>query len=208
MNKTKIEWTDYTWNPVTGCKHGCHYCYARRLAMRFEGHFNPVIHLDRFDQPSKIKKPSKVFICSMADLFGEWVDAQWIWQIIMTVKKNPQHTFQFLTKNPQRYLDFRFPDNVQLGCTIDKIKTETNTEVNIMRTLSLSHYTFISFEPLLGDMSQLFRDSTGECMKSVNLVIVGAMSGPGAIKPKKEWVDSIKHHNIFYKNNLSKKLYE
>jgi len=102
MNKTKIEWCDYTWNPVTGCLHACGYCYARKIANRFrfadvafnkpftsfgiktivpdpsDGHFQPILWENRLDQPAKIKKPSRVFVVSMGDLFGEWVPDEWI----------------------------------------------------------------------------------------------------------------------------------
>ena len=193
MNKTKIEWCDYSWNPITGCLHNCPYCYARKIAMRFDGHFDPTIHYDRLKEKMP-KKPSKIFVCSMADLFGEWVQDNWIDSVLEIVEKNPQHTFQFLTKNPKRYLNFTFPKNCWLGITLDN---PDRLKLDYLKMMP--NYKFISFEPLLGDMSGL--DLSG-----IDLCIVGAMTGQGAIPPKKEWIDSIKHNNIFYKSNIKKYL--
>lgn len=208
MNKTKIEWCDYTTNPVKGkCPNACWYCYARRMYDRFK--WNPKIRFkpEVLDKIKNIKKPSKIFVGSTHDLFGEWVPKEWIDKIIKVAVDNPKQTFQFLTKNPQRYLEFKFPKNCWLGFTIDKIKNDTNTKVNLMKIKSFDgNYTFISFEPLLDDPFQLFIGGVGESMKKMDLVIIGAMTGPGAIKPKKEWIDSIKHKNVFYKNNIKKYL--
>ena len=197
MNKTKIEWTDYTWNPVTGCNHGCGYCYARRIAMRFDGHFNPTFHPERLQQPYKQKKASKIFVGSMADLFGEWVPIDWIQQVIKVAKDNPQHTFQFLTKNPKRYHEFQFPSNCWLGVTITHPSLLATNQLKLFR--SLSNCKFISAEPLLGDVGKLN-------FKNIDLIIVGAMTGPKAIPPQKKWVKNIKHLNIFYKDNIKKYL--
>lgn len=195
MNKTKIEWTEYTWNPVTGCKHNCPYCYAKKISMRFNEDFEPTPHPDRLRQPYELKKPSKIFVCSMADLFGDWVPDFWIKPIIKVAKENPQHTFQFLTKNPKRYLDFDFPENCSLGTTIDY---PHQARLNYLKQAKANH-KFISFEPLLGDMSAL--DLSG-----IDVCIIGADSTKGATPPKKEWIDSIEHHNKFFKNNIKKHL--
>jgi len=122
MNKTDIEWCDYTFNPVTGCLHGCPYCYARKMANRLKGRygypadepFKPTFHeLKLFD--TFPKHPSKIFVCSMGDLFGEWVPREWIVRVLDVVRINRKHTFIFLTKNPARYLDFEFPKNAWIG---------------------------------------------------------------------------------------------
>ena len=204
MNKTKIEWTDYTWNPVVGCKHGCNYCYAKRMNDRFkwiEKWNKPQIFVERLDEPYKIKKPSKIFVCSVADLFGDWIGDDWIELIMKVTRDNPQHTFQFLTKNPVRYLDFNFPENCWLGATI----TGKNHKDDLLRLLWLSkvpnkNKRFVSIEPLLGKINQ------GTLLDNFDLVIVGAMTGVGAVPPKKEWIDGIEHKNIFYKNNIKKYL--
>jgi len=195
MNKTKIEWCDYTWNPVVGCKNACWYCYAKKMNDRFgwiKDFTKPKFYPERLKEPYKLKKPSKIFVCSMADLFGKWVSNEWISKIIDVARDNPQHTFQFLTKSSGRYLGFVFPKNCWLGITEDY--------VNQARLEFLKHtenYKFISFEPLLGDMSML--DLSG-----IDLCIIGAMTGKGATPPKKEWIDSIRHENIFYKDNIKK----
>jgi protein gp37 len=140
MNRTKIEWVrnddgtqGYTWNPVTGCLHGCKYCYARGIARRFgcdnyngklheisqpvyryKGDkpskylpfpygFDPTFHRYRLDEPQKVKKPSTIFVGSMTDLFGEWVPDEWIAAVFEACAKVPQHRYIFLTKNPKRY---------------------------------------------------------------------------------------------------------
>lgn len=137
MNRTNIEWCDYTWNPVTGCLHGCSYCYARRMAKRFgksEGlpsrppcdcqiglryiaqpgevfpaGFIPTFYPGRLEEPKKVKKPSRIFTVSMGDLFGEWVSPEWIDAVLQVVRECPQHTFIFLSKNPARYEIYEWP---------------------------------------------------------------------------------------------------
>lgn len=121
MNKSPIEWCDYTWNPITGCLHGCQYCYARRFAARGMGRyelteFRPTFHTDRLVEPAKVKKPSRIFVGSMSDLLGTW---DWMWmndndgcyggtgapsgleiceQIARAMEAAPQHTYIILTK--------------------------------------------------------------------------------------------------------------
>lgn len=133
MNKTKIEWCDSTWNPVTGCRRGCEYCYARRVAQRFgkklpdrsdysvwhnglhclvnkiDGNpypyiFEPTLHVHRLDEPRHKTKPQTIFVCSMADLFGYWVPDEWIEDVFVACEKALQHRYLFLTKNPVRYV--------------------------------------------------------------------------------------------------------
>lgn len=211
QGKGKIEWTDYTWSPVVGCKHNCWYCYAKKMNDRFkwiDKWTEPVFYPERLKKPYKLKSPSKIFVCSMADLFGRWVSNDWINKILKVVKENPQHTFQFLTKNSRRYLDFKFPKNCWLGLTIDKVKNDTNTKVNIMKVAGFHNYTFISFEPLLGNMAQLFRGGVGESMKQIDFVIIGGLSGPQPFYPPRKWINNIvkkcedNNITIFFKHNL------
>lgn len=130
MKKTKIDWADSTWNPVTGCLHGCEYCYARAIANRFGWHANepdinerilyeipvfdgkkqpypfdfaPTFHQYRLGEPAAWTKPRTIFVCSMADLFGDWVPDEWIKQVFEACEAAPQHRFLFLTKNPTRF---------------------------------------------------------------------------------------------------------
>ena len=142
----------------------------------------------------------------MADLFGDWIPDLWIEAVLVTIFENPQHTFQLLTKNPKRYLEFKsltdpeyslFLKNVWCGTTIDEANLANQERLYWLKKLPGAIYKFISFEPLLGDMSNF--DLSG-----IDLVIVGAMTGQGAITPNKEWIASIKHTNIFYKNNIKK----
>lgn len=129
---TKIDWCDSTWNPVTGCLHGCEYCYAQRMVNRFgaaipTGHdhlyvldepfrakdgdsikpypygFDPTFHRYKLNEPQKWKKPRTIFVCSMADLFGVWVPDEWIIEVLEACRKAPWHRYLFLTKNPERY---------------------------------------------------------------------------------------------------------
>ncbi len=209
MNKTKIEWTDYTWNPVVGCKNGCSYCYAKRMNDRFKWipkWEEPQFYFERLKEAYKLKKPSKIFVGSMADLFGDWVNVDWIKLVLEVAEDNPRHTFQFLTKNPKRYLEFEFPENCWLGTTLTGEYSQGFIEscrlVNLENTGRMKGiFTFISIEPLLGNLKKWGDDDKFD---NIDLVIVGAMTGQGAIKPKKEWIESIKHQNIFYKDNIKK----
>lgn len=198
MQKTKIEWCDITWSPVVGCRHNCWYCYAKRMNDRFKwlpDWTQPKFYPERLNEPSKLKKPSKIFVCSMSDLFGEWIPKKWIENILIVAGQNRQHTFQFLTKNPKRYLEFEFPENCWLGTTIESAEYG-----NRMKPFAdIKNYKFVSIEPLLSDF-------TGMNFDRFDLVIVGAMTGKNTIPPKKEWINSIKHRNIFYKNNIKQYL--
>lgn len=184
MNKTAIEWCDYTWNPVTGCRHGCQYCYARKIAERFKGSkawprgFEPMFHKERISDAINAKKPRTIFVCSMADLFGEWVPTHWIQSILTEAAIAQQHTFIFLTKNPDRYQPLsvdplvggwmnRRP-NWWFGTTITE-----KADIHRLWSLQASDLPnrFISFEPLLGDPGPL--DLAG-----IKQVIIGAQTNP------------------------------
>lgn len=188
MNNTKIEWTDMSWNPVTGCKHTCKYCYARQIAHRFKGQkafprgFEPMFHPERLNQPIKRKKPTKIFCCSMSDLFGDWVPKEWITKTLDTIRQSPQHTFQILTKNPKRLKEFSFPQNIWLGTT-----TETNNIAKNRIPYLLecnAKIKFISAEPIQGIIQ------TDTC-KGLDWLIVGWVTGPQKQVPNLFWVDSV-----------------
>lgn len=198
MNKTKIEWADYTWNPVTGCLFNCSYCYARKIAERFRGTkawpngFEPTVHIGRFDEPIKLRKPCKIFVCSMGELFGDWLndnskltipDVQL--SVLQVVKSCPQHTFQFLTKCPQNLPKFNpWPDNAWVGVTA----TDNAMYEYAMDCLYKvqANVRFISFEPLLEPMSWRISD-----IKDVlDWIIIGAQTNPNRL-PKREWVQEI-----------------
>lgn len=124
-----IEWAQWTWNPVTGCRAECPFCYARDIAHRFfEAKFDPAFYPSRLLAPARTKVPDianneiayrNVFTCSMADLFGRWVPSEWIEAVLQQVRDNPQWNFLFLTKYPKRLAEFTFPNNAWLGATVD-----------------------------------------------------------------------------------------
>ena len=205
MNRSSIEWTDYTWNPVTGCKHGCTYCYARRLAegrlkgrFGYDNGFEPTLHLKRIAEPFNVKKGSLIFVCSMGDIMGEWVPTNWIQHLMTTMWNNPHHTFQLLTKNPTRYSDFVWPQNVWLGTSID------GNGQSMARLKELRDFIhrkpvggdgldwgkpirFVSFEPLLSDIAS----QPGFDLDGIDWIIVGAQTGPRAVAPEKDWITDI-----------------
>lgn len=216
MNKTKIEWADYTWNPVTGCWHGCAYCYARKIATRYgkelednsatnltyprihcldnkiKGNpypyiFQPTLHRYRLEEPAQKTKPQTIFVCSMADLFGDWVPDEWIEAVFAACERAPQHTYIFLTKNSDRYLrlhlDGKLPtrENMWYGTTVTGIPSEylfTWGEVN----------TFFSIEPLLGPLPVAIYE-----FGAPSGIIIGPETGnrKGKVTPKKKWVDDL-----------------
>jgi protein gp37 len=206
MNRTKIDWPWkplWTWNPITGCENECFYCYARKIANRFPDNyggpgFKPTIHADRLDEPHEHKNPLHIFVGSMADMWGEWVSKKWIEKVLVACKCAPQHVYIFLTKNPERYSEFSFEGlSVWLGCTI------TATDIGRQRAMCYlkrdEHFqTFCSAEPLLGKIS----NPVFPLEKAFDRIIVGAMSGSGAVSVKQEWIDSIKHPNVYYKNSI------
>jgi len=210
MNRTAIEWTDYTWNPITGCT-GCEVaevCYARKFAQRLRGRFGypqdepfkPTFHPDRLDEPLKIKKPSRIFTCSMGDVFSEGVRVWWIRKVIRTMQQCPQHTFQILTKKPHRIpATIDFPPNCWLGVSITGGSTAWRLSELLDEGVS-AHIRFASFEPLLSYDGSI-------SLKGLDWVIIGAQTNPYR-PPKKEWVDEIIHEcralgiPVFLKDNL------
>ncbi|MEM3579265.1 MAG: DUF5131 family protein [Candidatus Bathyarchaeia archaeon] len=204
MNRTKIEWTDYTWNPITGCKHGCWYCYARKLTQRFKKNFpngfEPTFHPERLKEPWQLKKPSKIFVCSMSDLFAPWTPQEWREQVMDSILLCPiAHTFQLLTKNPERIPLAVYPKNVWLGATVTCDDDWHNIEEIKKRVAGVR---FVSFEPLLGKLPFFVS------LKGLDWIIIGKLTGSRKIKLEKAWVERIvdkaKFNNIpvFMKNNL------
>lgn len=245
MLKTKIEWADSTWNPVTGCLHGCEYCYARRIAERwgtlykgpqpedegltflpdeperfyeldepvrgedgkaepYPANFYPTLHKYRLNQPQKWVKPQDIFVCSMADLFGDWVPDDWIMRVFDACCDAPRHRYLFLTKNPARYAKLAragmLPqrDNFWYGSTLDSMKS--------MRYPGrILDHTFVSIEPLTERMDVGLGSFGGD-----EWIIIGAETGnrKGKVIPEKEWVDTIctaadlTHAAVFMKDSL------
>lgn len=246
-SKTKIDWCDATWNPVTGCLHGCEYCYARRIAERFGGcwrldlprdtswrnfgesglmgdyarhsnrkchvldepeiecavfdppsgyrgkvkpypyYFDPTFHRYKLDEPQKWKKPRNIFVCSMADLFGDWVPDEWIEQVFEACDAAPWHRYMFLTKNPKRYVDLYAKNILPIGKRYWYGTTVTTPEQPFFysRVPEDNPHTFVSIEPIMG--------SFGKTKDLPDWVIVGAETGnrKGKVEPRKEWIDEI-----------------
>jgi len=196
---SKIEWTQLTWNPTTGCtkiSDGCKFCYAERLSKRlkamgvdaYSDGFEVSIHPERLDQPLKRKKPSIYFINSMSDLFHKNIPDDYIVQVFEVVKKANYHIFQLLTKRPKRMFEFcnqiTVPDNLWVGVTVEN-KFEGIPRINYLRKIKAS-IRFISFEPLLEDIGLLNLDG-------IKWVIVGGESGPNGRRMNQEWVINIKN---------------
>ncbi len=225
MSKTKIEWTDYTWNPVWGCHAGCEYCYAKGISKRFAyviaeketsiasyteipnieelernrlayrlQDFKPTFLWGNFRNYKFPKKPSKIFIGSMSDI-AFW-EPEWIVMIADVIKYYPQHTFQLLTKFPNRYFKIyeMFPKNVLFGITISDSKQvakvydfyDTKAALEYQSNMYLFK-TFISFEPLLLD------NILPQCESNIrdsDWIIIGTMSGKKRIPAK---IEVVKH---------------
>lgn len=192
-----IEWTESTWNPVTGCtkiSSGCKNCYAERLALRlqamgnrnYKNGFSVTMHRHALDIPLKWKKPKMVFVNSMSDLFHPEVTLDFIEKIFHVIENTPQHTYQVLTKMSERLTEIqeklRWPDNLWLGVSIEN--EECSFRVNHLLKTN-ARVKFISFEPLIGPVDSVQ-------LEGIDWVIVGGESGPGARPMKQEWVDKIK----------------
>jgi len=247
MNKTKIEWCDMTWNPVTGCLHNCPYCYARRMANRFKGEgdlrenktwvmmikshyeqkkgsgiydirqplcrgdipklyaknpakispypfgFSPTFHRYRLEEPQLNKKPQNIFVCSMADLFGDWVPDEWIEEVFKACEKAQQHRYIFLTKNPKRYVQLSkkgllpIGANYWYGTSVETAKDEY--------WYSEHHNFFVSIEPIMSDFTDYFTEIQRIVGAPLFLpwVIVGAETGnrKEKVNPRREWIADI-----------------
>lgn len=260
--KTKIDWCDSSWSPVTGCLHGCEYCYARRIAERFGGYdgatlvgqaaymyaktldqaelvetwedvefqvwskkdehgqpapcahyvrapypfgFKPTFHRELLDVPQTWKKPRTIFVCSMADLFGEWVPDEWIDSVIKSTQKALQHRYLFLTKNPERYDDFleRFEESKIDG--LDEISNcwfgASATDNKQLQRANESRAIWLSIEPIKerietdeNQFMEFVPCSGGETERARwAWVVIGAETGnsKNKVQPKKEWIDDI-----------------
>ena len=158
-----ISWAAWSWNPVTGCLHGCKYCYARELATRgsyaasYPVGFTPLFHHERLDAPANTKVPAdaavdprkgRVFVCSMADLYGKWVPDEWISKIHGACRDNPQWEYLFLTKFPSRYNGLVLPETGWIGTSVDT-QRRVNIAENAFRQINNVHVKWLSLEPLL-----------------------------------------------------------
>ncbi len=196
--RSKIEWTEVTWNPVTGCSKvsaGCLHCYAECIARRFAGmhgfpqkphHFDVTFHPERIEQPLHWRKPCTVFVNSMSDLFHQDVPLDFIQQVFAVMQVASQHTFQILTKRSGRLLvlddQLDWPTNVWMGVTVEM--DDYRFRIDHLRQTSAA-VKFLSLEPLLGPIPHLN-------LQGINWVIVGGESGSGARPMENEWVLDIR----------------
>ena len=256
MNRTKIDWCDSTWNPVTGCLHGCEYCYARGIANRFGVHmkldgkineldfpfmyvtenengiiarekakqnpypfdFQPTFHKYRLNEYQN-KKGRNIFVCSMADLFGDWVPDSWIEEVFAACEKAPQHNYLFLTKNPNGIPRFSniyngvfgtHRDNYWFGTTIT---CQKDLEDRLWTLLQVRGHSFLSIEPILDklDLDCIWvSEKNKEVMLSLSKktayyfgggqsynmpewVIIGAETGrrKNKVVPERKWIEDI-----------------
>lgn len=232
---SKIEWTDETWNPVTGCTKisaGCQHCYAERMAKRLAGRcgypadepFRVTLHPEKLEQPLKWKKPRMVFVCSMGDLFHEDVPGNYIVEVLGVIRRCPQHAFQILTKRPERMRQimawvaehqvqtvFTFSawplPNLWLGVTAENQRRADERIPLLLQTPAAVR--FVSVEPMLepvdlrnlrarngalidalcGDVKSSTRlgEVYAAAPGSVDWVIAGSETGPGARPAEAEW---------------------
>jgi protein gp37 len=197
-----VSWAYWTWNPVTGCLHGCKYCYARAIAHQrsmkksYPVGFTPLFHSERLDAPHNHKVPDearddprkrRVFVCSMADLYGKWVPDEWIEQVHQACIDNPQWEYLMLTKFPRRYVGLQLPRTAWLGTSVDEQKRVRFAE-EAFRQISNVRVKWLSLEPLLAPLK--FND-----LSMFDWVVIGSQTAtiqPDGVEdeyaPPFEWV--------------------
>lgn len=201
---TKIEWTQETWNPLHGCtkvSEACKNCYAVVMANRLRGRgvrgyekgFRLTLHPWELETPFKWKKPRMVFVCSMGDLFHEDVPFEYIDQVMNVIRRYKRHTFQILTKRPERmaeyfsYLVRPVPNNAWLGTTCES--PEHYDRIAALTSIEMCHVKFLSCEPLLGYMWDI-------PLENIDWVIAGGESGVRARKTPVEWFRTLRDRCI------------
>jgi protein gp37 len=195
--RTSIEWTEMTWNPVTGCTKvspGCKFCYAERMANRlraigipqYRNGFKVTLAPQVLNDPFTWSKPRRVFVNSMSDLFHEEIPYEYLARVFSVMQSTPHHTYQVLTKRSARLAQLatslHWPDNVWMGVTIESSNVLSRTEH--LRRCDAS-VRFLSLEPLIGPVP-------GLNLKDIDWVIVGGESGPRGRPIEKAWVDQIR----------------
>jgi protein gp37 len=198
----QVSWAAWTWNPVTGCLHGCRYCYAREMAeMRdsykpfYPAGFTPLFHPERLDAPANTPLPDlladprmkRCFVCSMADLYGKWVPREWIDQVHEACIANPQWEYLMLTKFPKRYLEAKLPKTAWLGTSVDEQKRVRLAE-EAFREIEGVRVKWLSLEPLLAPLK--FTD-----LSMFDWIVIGSQSATNQpdgrvaeFAPPFEWV--------------------
>ena len=197
MANSKIEWTESTWNPVTGCTKisaGCVNCYAQRMAKRlnamgqpnYANGFKLAMHPHSLERPLKWKKPQMVFVNSMSDLFHADIPLDFIQQVFDVMTRANWHTFQILTKRAERLAQLapllNWPDNVWMGVTVEN--ADCAYRIDHLRNVPAA-IRFLSMEPLLSAVEDMNLDN-------IDWVIVGGESGPGSRPIRQQWVQDIR----------------
>ena len=217
-----VGWASWTWNPVTGCDHGCVYCYAREIAESLQGRgvgydngFAPTFHPDRLDAPANSKVPDsalvdprdgRVFVCSMADLFGKWVPKEWIDQVFASCEASPQWEYLFLTKFPSRYKSLTLPKGTWAGASVDTQRRVVPTMEAMAATTASVRW--LSLEPLLEPLRF-------PSLAMFDVIVIGAqtpvttsMGHVPAFAPELDWVIDLMEQarmdgcNVYLKDNL------
>jgi protein gp37 len=195
-----IEWAQWSWNPVTGCRHDCPYCYARDIAEQYRSTvyphgFEPAFRPYMLNAPANTRMPDEaatdtryknVFTCSMADLFGRWVPGEWITAVLNTVRTSPQWNFLFLTKFPKRMAEFDIPRNAWMGTTVDLQARVANAEAAFAK-LANAGIRWLSIEPMLEPIKF-------ERLELFNWIVIGGASRSSktpAFQPPFPWIISI-----------------
>ena len=199
--KSKIEWTESTWNPVTGCtkiSEGCKHCYAERMARRlhamgqekYKNCFKVTIHEDCLAEPLNWKKPQIIFVCSMSDLFHKEVPDEFIIKVFDIMNKASWHTFQVLTKRAERLEEIAsklsWTPNIWLGVTVESNEQKRRIPYLINTP---AYIKYLSIEPMITEIKDL-------SLQNINWVIVGGESGPGARPIHENWVTAIRDNCI------------
>ena len=195
--KSSIEWTESTWNPLSGCTKispGCKHCYAERMALRLQAMgqknyvngFKLTLHEDALELPLRWKKPQTIFVNSMSDMFHAEVPLEFIARAFQVMQCAHWHRFQILTKRAERLAELSgqlpWPDNIWMGVSVES--EAYSFRIDYLRKTGAS-IKFLSLEPLLGSLDHL-------CLDGIDWVIVGGESGPKARPMKPEWVQSIR----------------
>ncbi len=197
--QSRIEWTEQTWNPTTGCTKvspGCKHCYAEVMARRlqamgaggYDAGFELAMHPGRLGQPLARKKPTVYFVNSMSDLFHEDIPDKFLDEVFGVIRATPQHTYQILTKRAERLPRYfarrKCPDNVWLGVSVED-RAYGLPRIDQLRRVK-AHIRFLSVEPLLEDLGEIN-------LHDIHWVIVGGESGPKARPMQPHWVENIRH---------------
>jgi protein gp37 len=219
FNRTNdnVDWARWTWNPVTGCDHGCDYCYARDIANRYyddlpdDRRFAPVFRPSRLHAPRHMRVPAaaesnigerNVFVCSMADLFGKWVPQDWIDAVFAEVVGSPEWNHLFLTKFPQRLAEQRWPENAWCGTTVD-VQRRVATAERSFRGVTAG-IKWLSCEPMLERL-------TFTSLEMFDWVVIGASSRSSQtpeFQPPWEWIRHLEEQadaagcKVYMKPNL------